>query len=92
MCDRDGTQTIAEGELLNTQLPYDRLARSIGISYEECVRLFKQLKEFKGISYQRGGNIISDRQKLSAIIESLMNACNSCYLGELYRNTMYQKF
>ena len=66
---------------------------SIGISDEECVRLFKQLKEFKGISYQKGGKIIiSDRQKLSAIIKSLMNTCNSCYSGELYRKTMYQKF
>lgn len=62
-CDRDGTQTVAEGELLNIQLPYYQLARSIGISYEECVRLFKQLKGT--VSYQRGGKIIiSDRQKL----------------------------
>lgn len=67
-CSRDGTKTIAEGELLNIRLPYYQLARSIGISYEECVRLFKQLK---GISYQRGGKIIiSDRQQLSAVAKS----------------------
>ena len=66
-CSRYGTQTLAEGELLNIQLPYYQLAHSIGISYEECVRLFKQLK---GISYQRGGKIIiSDRQKLLTIIK-----------------------
>ena len=60
--ERDGTCPVAEGELLNIQLPYDQLARSIGITYEECVRLFKQLKGI--VRYQRGGKIIiQDRQK-----------------------------
>ncbi|MEM9509134.1 MAG: Crp/Fnr family transcriptional regulator, partial [Cyanobacteria bacterium P01_E01_bin.35] len=31
-------------------------ARSIGITYEECVRLFKKLKSL--IIYKRGGTII----------------------------------
>lgn len=62
--DRDGTQTVKEGELLNIKLPYYQIARSIGITYEECVRIFKQ---FKGIViYNRGGKIIiQDGYKLS---------------------------
>ena len=60
--ERDGTCPVAEGDQLNIQLPYDQLARSIGISYEECVRLFKHLKGV--VSYQRGGKIIiQDQQK-----------------------------
>ena len=63
---RDGTQTVTKGELLQIRLPYYQLARSIGISYEECVRLFKQLKGI--VSYQRGGKIvICDWHKLNAM-------------------------
>jgi CRP/FNR family transcriptional regulator, cyclic AMP receptor protein len=51
---------------LQTQLPYYQIARSIGITYEECVRLFKQLQPI--IAYYRGGKIsILDRTKLDAI-------------------------
>lgn len=54
--DRDGTHAVAEGDRLNLKLPYYQIARSIGITYEECVRLFKKLK---GVAiYQRGGTII----------------------------------
>ena len=67
--DRDGTQTLTEGELLNIQLPYYQIARSIGITYEECARLFKQLKGM--VVYQRGGKIIvRDWQKLIAVAQS----------------------
>lgn len=63
--ERDGVQKVSEGELLNTKLPYYQLARSIGITYEECVRLFKGLKEI--VIYRRGGKIIvRDWQKLKA--------------------------
>ncbi|NJM68291.1 MAG: winged helix-turn-helix domain-containing protein, partial [Acaryochloris sp. RU_4_1] len=41
--------------LAPTQYPYYQIARSIGITYEECVRLFKQLQEV--VSYRRGGKI-----------------------------------
>lgn len=54
--DRDGTQAVTEGDLLNVQLPYYQIARSIGITYEECLRLFKKLKEV--VIYKRGGKII----------------------------------
>ncbi|MEM9271855.1 MAG: Crp/Fnr family transcriptional regulator [Cyanobacteria bacterium P01_F01_bin.143] len=64
--DRDGTYTVTEGERLNMNLPYYQIARSIGITYEECVRLFKKLKGI--LIYQRGGKIIiQDRDKLEAM-------------------------
>jgi CRP-like cAMP-binding protein len=59
-----GTHSLKEGELLNVSLTYGQMANSIGISYEECARLFKQLKGV--VSYRRGGKIIiQDRQKLT---------------------------
>lgn len=65
--DRDGTYSVTQGDRLNIKLPYYQIARSIGITYEECVRLFKKLK---GIAiYKRGGIIIvRDWQKLAAAI------------------------
>ncbi len=65
-CDRDGTYELAEGSCLNTKLPYYQIARSIGITYEECVRLFKKLKGI--VIYKRGGQIIvQDWGKLEAV-------------------------
>lgn len=54
--DRDGTDPQMQGDCLNVKLSYYQIARSIGITYEECVRLFKKLKEI--VIYQRGGTII----------------------------------
>lgn len=66
--DRDGIHLVAAGEQLNIRLPYYQIARSIGITYEECVRLFKQLRGI--ITYQRGGKIIvRDWQKLIAVAQ-----------------------
>ncbi|MDJ0688046.1 MAG: Crp/Fnr family transcriptional regulator [Xenococcaceae cyanobacterium MO_188.B32] len=63
--DRDGTYSLAEGDRLNIKLPYYQIARSIGITYEECVRLFKRLKGI--VIYKRGGEIIvKDWEKLEA--------------------------
>ena len=63
---RDGTHSTADGDCLNVKLPYYQLARSIGISYEECVRLFKKLKGI--VVYKRGGTIIvMDWSQLAAI-------------------------
>jgi CRP-like cAMP-binding protein len=50
-----GTDPVAEGEQLRSRLTYYQIARSIGITYEECVRLFKQLKG--KVAYERGGKI-----------------------------------
>ncbi|AFZ34675.1 putative transcriptional regulator, Crp/Fnr family [Stanieria cyanosphaera PCC 7437] len=53
---RDGTHSVEQGDCLNVNISYYQLARSIGITYEECVRLFKKMNQF--ITYQRGGKII----------------------------------
>ncbi len=39
-----GTESTPQGECLKLNLSYYRMARSIGITYEECVRLIKSLK------------------------------------------------
>ena len=66
--DRDGTHSVAQGDRLNIKLPYYQIARSIGITYEECVRLFKKLKVI--VIYKRGGTIIvRDWKKLAAAID-----------------------
>ena len=65
--ERDGTDSTPEGDRLNIKLPYYQIARSIGITYEECVRLFKKLKGI--VIYKRGGTIIiQDWSKLEAVI------------------------
>lgn len=63
-----GTEVVPEGQRLRSHLTYYQIARSIGITYEECVRLFKQLKG--AVTYQRGGKItILDSEKLTAIAQ-----------------------
>jgi CRP/FNR family transcriptional regulator, cyclic AMP receptor protein len=65
-----GMETTPEGTVLRSRLSYYQIARSIGISYEECVRLFKQIKEV--VTYHRGGKIIvQDWQRLEAIATGL---------------------
>jgi CRP/FNR family transcriptional regulator, cyclic AMP receptor protein len=60
------TQVNSDGAQLNVKLSHHQIARSIGITYEECVRLFSQLKTV--VSYQRGGIIrIVDREMLDKI-------------------------
>lgn len=61
-----GTELIDQGELLRIKLPYYQIARSIGITYEECSRLMKGLQGV--VSYGRGGKIvILDRDGLDGI-------------------------
>lgn len=61
-----GTETTDNRVCLKTHLSYYQIARSIGITYEECVRLFKQLRAV--VSYQRGGKItVLDQEQLAAI-------------------------
>jgi CRP-like cAMP-binding protein len=65
---RDGTHTETEGDCLNIKLPYYQIARSIGITYEECVRLFHKLNNI--VIYKRGGTIIvNDWDKLELEIK-----------------------
>lgn len=61
-----GTVSDSKGEQLNRKLSHHQIARSIGITYEECVRLFGQLKDV--ISYRRGGIItVLDWERLMEI-------------------------
>ncbi len=60
-----GTQVTQQGVCLLANLPYYQIARSIGITYEECVRLFKQLHGV--VNYQRGKITILSQEKLDAI-------------------------
>jgi len=64
---RYGTEMTEEGACLIAKLPYQQLARTVGITYEECARLVK--KDLGTIvSYQRGGKIaILDATALEAI-------------------------
>lgn len=57
-----------EGACLRLPLSYYEIARSIGITYEECVRLFKQLHT--AVSYSRGGKMtILNWERLEAIAQ-----------------------
>lgn len=64
----EGTSVTQQGVLLRSRLPYYQIARSIGITYEECVRLFKQIQTV--VHYSRGGQVlILDQAKLNAIAQ-----------------------
>ncbi|WNZ23488.1 Crp/Fnr family transcriptional regulator [Leptolyngbya sp. NK1-12] len=61
-----GTTPSNQAEQLNVKLSYYQLARSVGITYEECVRLFKLLQPV--VSYKRGGLIqVTNWQALAAM-------------------------
>lgn len=61
-----GTETTSQGQTLKIKLSYYRIARSIGITYEECLRLIKSLNTV--VTYSRGGKIIIlDGGRLEAI-------------------------
>lgn len=63
-----GTASTSAGEQLRIKLPYYQMARSIGITYEECARLMKGLQGT--VQYKRGGKIvIVDHEGLDAIAE-----------------------
>lgn len=67
---QEGTHPTVEGVYLQSPLPYYQIARSIGITYEECVRLFKQIQPI--VSYHRGGKIrLLDPAKLDALAQGL---------------------
>jgi CRP/FNR family transcriptional regulator, cyclic AMP receptor protein len=62
----EGTDVTEQGLQMRSRLPYYQIARSIGITYEECVRLFKQIQTV--VTYHRGGKIVVLNQaKLAAI-------------------------
>jgi CRP-like cAMP-binding protein len=64
----EGTDVTEQGLCLRSRLSYSQIAGSIGITYEECVRLFKKIQTV--ITYRRGGKIlVLDRTKLDAIAQ-----------------------
>jgi len=66
-----GTEFSSQGASLTVKLSYYRMARSIGITYEECVRLIKTINSV--VTYSRGGKItILDTQKLDAIASGVV--------------------
>lgn len=65
-CIEQGTKIVENSICLEKRFPYYQIARSIGITYEECVRLFKKIQSI--VSYSRGGKItVLDWKKLEAI-------------------------
>ncbi|NJK52022.1 MAG: Crp/Fnr family transcriptional regulator [Leptolyngbyaceae cyanobacterium SU_3_3] len=61
-----GTDANSTGNHLKVTLSHYHIARTIGISYEECVRLIRSLKS--AIAYQRGGHItILNAEELNEI-------------------------
>lgn len=70
-----GTVSSPIGQCLNTKLSYYQIARSIGITYEECVRLFKSIQSI--VTYTRGGKIkILDSDALAAIASGESRSAN----------------
>jgi CRP-like cAMP-binding protein len=73
-----GTEPSSSGRRLKAKLSYYQMARSIGITYEECVRMFKSLKSV--VAYSRGGKItVLDAKELEAIASGTaqLNAANT---------------
>jgi CRP/FNR family transcriptional regulator, cyclic AMP receptor protein len=69
---RYGTESTPAGKRLNVNLSYYQIARSIGITYEECVRLFKSINSV--LAYSRGGKItVLDEGLLEAIASGIEN-------------------
>jgi CRP/FNR family transcriptional regulator, cyclic AMP receptor protein len=65
-----GTEADSTGSRLRVTLSHYHIARTIGISYEECVRLIRSLKS--AIAYQRGGHItILNAEELNEIATGL---------------------
>ena len=68
----EGTDIMEQGLQLRSRLPYYQIARSIGITYEECVRLFKQIQTV--VTYHRGGKIlVLDQTRLEAIANGTLD-------------------
>lgn len=67
----EGADATEQGLQLRSRLSYYQIARSIGITYEECVRLFKQIQPV--VTYRRGGKLlVLDQAKLEAIANGQM--------------------
>jgi CRP/FNR family transcriptional regulator, cyclic AMP receptor protein len=65
-----GTDSSSSGQILKMNLPYYQMSRSIGITYEECVRLIGSLKSV--MVYKRGKITIIDTKALDEIASGEM--------------------
>ncbi|NJK29132.1 MAG: Crp/Fnr family transcriptional regulator [Acaryochloris sp. RU_4_1] len=75
----EGADKTSQGLQLRSRLPYYQIARSIGITYEECVRLFKQVETI--VRYRRGGKIlVLDQGKLAAIAAGYSSICQGSFV------------
>jgi CRP-like cAMP-binding protein len=64
----EGTDITEQGICLRSRMPHSQIASSIGITYEECSRLFKQIQSI--VHYGRGGRIlVLDWNGLEAITQ-----------------------
>ena len=70
-----GTEPSSKGQELKVRLSYYRIARSIGITYEECVRLFKSLQGV--VSYRRSRITLLDLDALEKIANGKLDAGES---------------
>ena len=62
----EGVDVTEQGLRLRSYSSYYQITGSIGITYEECVRLFKQIQTV--VTYHRGGKIlVLNQAKLDAI-------------------------
>jgi CRP/FNR family transcriptional regulator, cyclic AMP receptor protein len=67
-----GTETTPMGNSLTMSLSHNHIARTIGISYEECVRLMRSLNTT--LDYRRGGHItILNAEMLDTIASGLVD-------------------
>lgn len=65
--DRGGGQSAGDGAIrLNTRLPHAVMSRTVGITYEECVRIIRDWRHDPAIlTYKRGGVLtLLDRDAL----------------------------
>ena len=70
--DQYGTEKTTNGMELKAKISYYQIARSIGITYEECVRLIKSINSV--LLYRRGGKItVLDAEALEAIASGTKN-------------------
>ncbi|MDJ1185294.1 Crp/Fnr family transcriptional regulator [Roseofilum casamattae] len=67
MAQQYGVKPTEEGVQLNMNLPHQQMARMVGITYEECVRIVRKDLD-KIVRYNRGGRIvINDLSTLRSI-------------------------
>ena len=75
---QSGTIPSTIGQRLRVKMPYYQIARSIGITYEECIRLFKSINSI--VTYHRGEMTILDEQALETLASGTGASVNPNFL------------